>query len=347
MSGSKVPYHLRVNKYVDRQLFIETLDYVARYQPLKDAAYLSMGGGYLEDFRVLHQAFAIRRMLSFDLEDWMITRQEVNRPYGFIECQHASSTAVVRDFDAIRTRLTGPDGRVIIWLDYTEESMRWDQLNDLEQLTKKLIHGDVFRITMNAHRLNFGTQEKYQLARQVNKTDQPTLGDWWNMQLIEQLKDYMPTDRREPDCIGSDYEFAVTLARAVKLAAQEGIKSRPTLLIEPLLSVVYADGQQMITITGMVLEADQRDEFRERSRWAEWQFAPGEEWDRFTCLAVPHLSVRERSLIHDLMPTGVAPDYVSQLDFRLDAESGRHAQMIDQYITHYRRYPTFAPTDII
>jgi len=133
-----------VNKYIDRQLFIELVEMISRYQPMADAAYISMGGGYLEDFRVLHQAFGIEKMLSFDMGDWMTRRQKVNRPYGFIDCVCASSTDIINGFDAYRRRVTKGESNVIIWLDYTEASMRNDQLNDLSQLTNKLTHGDVF-----------------------------------------------------------------------------------------------------------------------------------------------------------------------------------------------------------
>lgn len=345
MSGSKVPYHLRVNKYVDRQLFMEVMDYLARCQSIRDMAYISMGGGYLEDFRVLHQAYGIRKMLSFDMDEWMRKRQEVNKPYGFINCRRASSTEVIAEFDSIRRELVGDEGRVIFWLDYTEADMRYDQLVDLEQLTKKLIPGDVFRITMNAHRPNYGNIDAFRLAKKAEETEVDDLPAWWNLKVVEQLKEYMPSDRKGAEFIDSAYEFAVTLARAIKMAAQNGIKSRSSLMIEPLLSVVYADKQQMITITGMVLERASRDVYLERARWNEWKRQPGEEWDRFTQLSVPHLSVRERLQIHELMEAEGEPEYVSKLAFRLDGSEDSHADLVLQYVAHYRRYPTFAPVD--
>jgi hypothetical protein len=345
MSGSKVPYHLRVNKYVDRQLFIEVLDHVARYQSLGNTAYISMGGGYLEDFRVLHQAFGIRHMLSFDYEDWMISRQRVNRPYGFIDCERASSGEIVSAFDENRNKLVGPDGGVIVWLDYTEADMRKSQLQELELLCAKLIHGDVFRITMNAHRSKFGSNDKFQMLSRLGDATEPLLVDWWQRQLEEQLAEYMPPERRDSQYMDSDLEFAITLARAAKMAAQAGIRPRQTLVIEPMLSVVYADGQQMITLTGLVLSADRREEFRERSRWSEWPYKPGDEWDNYVCLAVPHLSVRERSLIHALIPRTGDAAYVQHLEFRLDSDPDEHGRLIGQYVDHHRRYPTFAPVD--
>jgi hypothetical protein len=155
MSGAAIAYHLRVNKYVDRRLFVEVLRFVARYQPVREMGYLSMGGGYLEDFRVMHQSLGIYRMLSFDMDDWVVDRQMFNRPYGFVQCSVASSDEIIGRFDDIREDLVGSSGNLIVWLDYTMPRKRHSQLRELEQLASLLTHGDVFRITLNANRSSF------------------------------------------------------------------------------------------------------------------------------------------------------------------------------------------------
>jgi hypothetical protein len=38
-------------------------------------------------------------------------------------------------------------------------------------------------------------------------------------------------------------------------------------------------------------------------------------------------------------------DFVLNLEFQLDADLEQHASLVEQYIKHYRRYPTFAPVD--
>jgi hypothetical protein len=187
--------------------------------------------------RVEYDGAAGRVAVAFRPTGIKTLADELNRPYGFIRCQCAKSEEIVDDFDTIRQELVGSDGRVIIWLDYTEADMRHDQLFDLEQLTRKLVHGDILRITINAHRPNFGETEHYQLAKKAGETDLPTQIDWWNQQLIDQLKEYMPDERKGVECIETDDEFAITLARAIKRAAQNGLAPRPILLIEPLPDV--------------------------------------------------------------------------------------------------------------
>jgi len=336
-----------MNKYIDRQLFLEVLEFVGRYQSLLDCAYLGMGGGFLEDFRVIHQAFGICKMLSFDLDEWVISRQLVNRPYGFVQCETASSTEIIDRFDAIRTEMVGPDGKVIVWLDYTQPGDRRLQLEDLEGLVGELNHGDVFRITLNANRSSLETNDQYQFAKQAGRTKHPTLAEWWHDKLVQQLDDYMPAERNDAQFLESESEFVITLIRAIKRSALNGLTSRPELIVEPLLAVTYADGQRMMTFSGLVLRADQRDTFRQVARWAEWPYQPGENWDWYLSLAVPHLSIRERQQIHGKMYSIAWPFAAQLVDFRLAEAVEDHTELVGQYLRHYHRYPTFAPFDIL
>ena len=219
------------------------------YFPVSQFAYVSMGGGYLEDFRVLHQAFDIRAMLSFDMDDWVIGRQLVNRPYGFIRCEKARSEEVIGRFEQERAKLVSAEGNVIVWLDYTEADQRDEQLADVQALTSKLVHGDVFRITLNAQRDSFGSTDRYLLAKEMRKTEHLTAAEWWREKLADQLQDYLPPGRNNSECMDSEEGFAITLAQAIKRAALNGLNARPELVIEPILTVRYADRQQMLTLT--------------------------------------------------------------------------------------------------
>src|SRR5436309_2152627 len=105
MSGTEVPYHLRVNKYIERQVFAEALGHIDHTFPLSAYAYVSMGGAYLEDFRMVHQAFGIRRLFSFDAEESVIARQRVNAPFDFIRCECAKSGEVIDNIDNLLSDL--------------------------------------------------------------------------------------------------------------------------------------------------------------------------------------------------------------------------------------------------
>jgi len=198
---------------------------------------------------------------------------------------------------------------------------------------------------MNAHRHNFGSKEHYELAKKAEETEVESLIEWWNKSLVEQLGEYLPPEREDAVCMETPLEFAITLGRSIKIAAQNGLRSRQTLIAEPLLSVVYADKQQMITVTGIILEESKRLEFHERTSWVSWPYPPGDKWDSFLELAVPHMSIRERNQIHDLLGKEASPDFVKDVVFRLDGQDDTHNKLVEQYVLHHRRYPTFAPVD--
>src|SRR5262245_56055209 len=139
MNGSQIAYHLRVNKYIDRQLFVEALGLVNRFIPLAGHGYVSMAGAYLEDCRVMHQSMRISRMYSFDTEASVLARQAVNRPFGFIRCEQRSSGQVIEGFESVRAALGGAETNVVVWLDYATASKRHEQLQELETLVPKLI----------------------------------------------------------------------------------------------------------------------------------------------------------------------------------------------------------------
>jgi hypothetical protein len=161
MSGSTVAYHLRVNKFIDRHLFVEALGLVSRHTPLIGHGYISMAGAYLEDCRVLHQATHISRMYSFDTNETVLARQELNSPFGFIQCELQSSKQLIENFDSVRNTLGDADLNVVVWLDYPNPKERRSQLQELGALMPKLIAGDVVRITMNAHRTTLGENSVY------------------------------------------------------------------------------------------------------------------------------------------------------------------------------------------
>src|SRR5207244_259270 len=118
------------------------------------------------------------------------------------------------------------------------------------------------------------------------------------------------------------------------------------LRIEPLLAVIYSDGQEMITVTALVLTVAESPQFLDHPRWVEWHYKPGADWDTFVQIDVPHLSQRERHAIHAAMTQNAhpAPENVA---FRLHNSAEKNAEMFDQYCEHYLRYPTFAPLDTV
>jgi len=241
----------------------------------------------------------------------------------------------VEDFENVRKVLGGPDTNAIVWLDYTSPKDRHDQLQELETLMPKLIAGDVARITMNAHRTTLGENDVY---LQVASDRRPhTLAQWRHAKLKVQLGMYLPPERDDPEYLATKDEFYRTMIRAIKRAVVRGLNSRPELLGFPLLSTAYDDQHGMVTATCLILQTEREDQFMCVTRWEEWDHKPGPEWDQLTEIQVPHLSLRERHILHRLIEIdgtfgGDKPGFIEDSAF-------------EQYKTHYLRYPTFAPLE--
>ena len=132
MNQANVPYQLRTNKAVERQLFLDILDFVRVWNGPSKYLYSSMGGRFLEDFKLINDRFAIERMVCIELDPTIAQRQTFNRPLGFIECRCQSSDDFISDFDKLMATAVGM--RAIVWLDYAMANERGKQLQEYQDL---------------------------------------------------------------------------------------------------------------------------------------------------------------------------------------------------------------------
>jgi len=364
MSGSDLPYHLRVNKFIERQVFAEALGHIDRAFPLRDYAYISMGGAYLEDFRIVHQSFDMRKLYSFDEDEGVIDRQRVNAPFSFIKCECARSKEVVKRFDDILTRLGATNA--IVWLDFTTPKNRRGQLLELRTLVQKLGVGDVVKITLNANPGSLGDQKDHAalvarakshfvpvapilpftsgLRPPSKERPVPSFHEWRLENLKENLGEFCPPNLGDAKTATGPEGLARLLAAAIQIAAlgggERGVATHP---VEPVCAIRYSDGQQMLTVTMTVI--DQSDgTFLSRTRLDSWTLH-SKSWDDVHELNVPYLSLRERFRIHSTMdqPAG---DSHAALEFLLDDDESSSLSRLEQYRSHYLRYPTFVPADL-
>lgn len=339
MSGSEVAYHLRVNKHIDRQLFIESLDLVNIAFPVSNYGYVSMAGAYLEDCRVIHQYTRISKMLSFDSNPHVLERQVVNRPYGFVQTVEATSSEMVSDTSRIRSEFGDENINLVFWLDFTDPGERRSQLQELSTLVSKVFPGDIIRVTMNAHRTTLGENKDFVNLPPDFRPE--TLSDWRHLNLKEQVgPEYLPADRDDPKYLDNNDEFCRTIIGAIRHAIIGALEPRSELIAFPILSTAYGDTHNMVSVACLILDTLRVDEFKSRVRWdPDWPYKPGDNWDEFVSIRVPHLSVQERMVIHQYLESGGI--------FREENLPFVSVGDLEQYQKHYSRYPTFVPLDII
>jgi len=371
MSGHNVPYQLRTNKYVERQLFLDILDFVRVWNGPSRYLYASMGGRFLEDFKLVNNRFAIEHMVSIEMDVTTWRRQTFNR-LGFVDCKHQSSGEFVEELD--RLMQVHQQRRLIVWLDFAVANERGSQLGEFRQLISKLGSGDVAKITLNANHQSYRRRASLLLRKDfdayLKDADLPTRSSFdsyiasvvapSNVQqevslaltdtdydticmenLKEQLGEYLPSGGIAAGHL-STTAFASFLAESVKIAALKGVEGSKLQPV-PLGVFRYRDGEhQMLTVTIVLADEALATSIAGDSVFLDWPFRAAA-WGEVHEVNVPDLSAKERHLIEGLISSNHDADKIhGEIPFRFDKKDANSLALLVDYLRHYRRYPTFA-----
>lgn len=123
-------------------------------------------------------------------------------------------------------------------------------------------------------------------------------------------------EEQEPDMMISSADvttkkYPLTLLKILKAATMECLSENPPYspnFMLPLFSSIYADGQQMVTFTGIVLDSHEKEaKIKEALKnYPHNTFL----WDTPSKIEIPALSVREITELNKLLPN---PDIRQQL----------------------------------
>ena len=328
MSGEAVPYHLRQNKHVDRQLFMELLAHLNRFLPVRNAFYVSFGGVYFEDFKLIHSIFGTESMLSIEEQTWLVDRQKHNKPFGCIECVEMKSRKLVNEIDQIRE--TRPDKPLICWLDFAAANKRRSQLEEVSTLIKSCRENDVIRITLNANADTLGGQREGELA---DDRDLRRL-----LALRDELGDKVPGEAEVKDITRDG--FPLTLVKILHLEVARAMKSQPDLEFQPLGCYSYNDSNHvMLTVTGILLRSGSIPNFMDITGLEDCRFA-SLRW-QLRHINVPLLSQREKLALDQRFGMESPEEVAESLGFQLDKKRDTSTKMLRDYFDYHRFYPYF------
>lgn len=334
MSGSTVPYALRHNKFVDRRVFIELLGRIERFSPLDDHVYISMGGASLEDHRLAHAHLGLTKMLSFDAEDWVVARQRFNKPVDYVQVEKFTSGELIGNWSAELHRLGfGGAPNVAVWLDFTAPKELGSQLRELNQLLNNLQPTDIVRMTVNA-----SASALYAPQKDNGKLETADIFRRKRLEKLEnRLDEYLPDGITPEDM--TDQRLPSVIARAIEMVALDAFPSSSAQAVLPLSSIAYSDGQQMLSVTMVVLDRQDIERFMSQTRAESWPyFSAG--WTDIHSIAIPDLTVRERMFINERIPQ--EPSQVCQLlGFAFNDDLQLSEKFMMQYQKYYRYYPHF------
>ena len=340
MSGSSIPYHLRPHKAVDRRLFVDLLGRYERWRSLRKAAYISMGAYPLEDHKLVHRILGLRNLVAFDYNAEIVRRQIFNRPIDTCNCVCHSSDELITNLADVLAKAGFADAtNLIVWLDYTAPAELGEQLREFVALLDKLAEGDVVRVTVNANAsaLFSPKHEKGMPAMPAEGVRKVRFA-----RLSERIGDFLPSDVDADMMI--DKCLPVVLARAFGVAVLMAKPVSGNMTFIPLSIIRYADGQQMLSLTGVVVQRNEEADIRAKLDLDSWRFA-STTWDDVHLLTVPDLTIRERLLLERVVGTASSSDIKEQLGFNFSALDVGTDFLVD-YEHYYRFYPNLLAAEL-
>jgi hypothetical protein len=316
-TGGAIPYHLRQNKAIERNLFVDLLMRIGRYANISDYTYIGFGGPFLEDFKHLHSSLRISNMVSIEMEEDVFFRQSFNQPISCVSLRHENSKDFISSYD-----FADPS---IVWLDYATPDVG-QQLTETHRLVEKLGHGDIFKITLNANPQALGSREGTPLHEFRASVAASRMGD------------YGPARVNEEDVLPKNYPKL--LLSALMSAGRQGLKGNPGHVLQPLTAFVYSDGQQMLTFSAIILKIEELEIFERTTRLSHWKFSclTGE---TIKSISVPSFSLKERIHVESLLPEKDAEAILDNLGYSIgDRKSAK--ELMENFVEYYRLYPWYS-----
>ena len=326
MSASDIPYQLRPNKFIDRQVFLDLLSRLLPHIGPENCAYVSMGGRHMVDHAAIYRRLGISNLLSFDRDQQVVCRQNFNRPIAQTICREMESGNIPGQLDAILDEFSSAEN-VVLWLDYTDPSARLSQLQELVETLKSLRAKDIVRITMNAHVGTIGAPNNWKDRGYKSPAAARCA------KLRGQLGDLLPNEITAVD----EHSFPYDLSKSIKLAVSKAQYERADVRFELLLLTTYKDGQRMLTASLRVVEPP-----LSKNRATEidsWPFR-SRNWSDVLHIDAPDLSLREKHKIDQYL--GRSPGYIlDRLNFLLAEDREESIRAIKSYKRLHRYYPAF------
>lgn len=332
------PYHLRINKAVDRLLLVNMMR--ALLPEPKKCAYYGMGGPFLEDLRLIDYIFPQIKLESIDNRLQTIKRQEFHRFRRDLQLTQSDVGRFISSYDPDDK----PEEVAVFWLDYTGLGVA--SLTDFGSLLKKVPLGSIARITLRA-------EPDKSLQHLEGHLSEQSLNN------VRALKDQKFRDRwqsylsagYESDCV-SHAVFARTVQLMVRNAISQALDtSGSTRDFLHIHSVRYSDDTQMLSITGVIYDRNKSESSPPPKLAREFfveklQDIPNVnfDWDKEPeNIDIPALTLKERMKLeeHFPLPDGNQGKFLSdQLGYEIYSETEDPERLL-QYAKFYREYPNF------
>jgi len=329
-AGSSLPYRLRPNKAVDREVFLSLLMRLTPKLALEKYHYVGLGGPFLEDFRLIHARLGIAKMTCIETEKEVHKRQLFNRPIASIDCVHKKLEDYLDETDF--------ESPAIVWFDYTEPKSITTQIERFARTIGTVPIGSILRVTLNANPAALGKPDFKDISVEAegevseNRAQKPTIQEWRLERFKERLGLLFPSGLTAE---GMNFKtYGLSLLRTLKLAVEKEALSFRDRRIVWALATHYADGQAMVTAALVVCQNDD-DSIEELLK--DWEFCTT--LDAPHRLDLPALSTLERLTMES------NEDARNEMGFELP-KSDMGENPFEVFKKFYRIYPHFSRVEL-
>lgn len=316
-------YRLRPNKHIDRHMFAGMLSILAGIYRFETYHYIGFGSYLFDDFKLIHSTLNINRMTSLEVDQKVYTRAKFNRPLSCIEILNQKSTTYLNEYSR-------SDENIIIWLDFVDPSSIGNQFADYCTVLRMAAPGDIVRITLNANPKSLYDGKTNESAEQIRANRLETIK--------QRASQYFPGMGISPEQMSLGKYPYVLLSCLKKAAMDELIENKyDRRFLFPLCCNVYADGQQMLTFTGIILNDHASKQCIEDKLEKSGMHSCS--WDKVNVIKVPSLTDKELLTINGLLPissTNGIDELYKGFSFVFQNES----DAID-YSNYYKYYPNY------
>lgn len=326
MSGGYVAYHLRHNKSVDREVFLEGIQKLSKLYDISNYTYIGFGGPMLEDFKHVHYKLLINKLISIENDKNVYPRQLFNKPFDCIDCTFMDSHEFIDNYHFTTSS--------ILWLDYGGLKSINRELRSIEVLSRKVLPGDILKITIPLIPDSIFSRKKGLGIDEFSECFERNLENKIGKRFYSRKTDIKNSDYSDSAIIRYLSRIIIdSLKNAIELGLS-GRLSRKKFI--PLVVNSYNDGHHtMLTLFG-IFEKSDVDTYRNlfyTSQLNNWEYI-SKHWHDIQNISIPSLTIKEKIEIDSKLPTTKNAKKIL-IDVPIPLEE------LTLYKKYYRLYPNF------
>lgn len=326
------PYHLRINKAVDRFLLVEILERLRRRFPLSEYTYYGFGGPYLEDCRLLHEYCCDIKLVSIENDSETFKRQRFHRFSKMVKLVYEE-----KGIDGFLSHDFASNGKEIFWLDYIDNDYK--RFDEFMNVLQRIGEYSVVKITIPTL---FRDNPFGRLASKDGtlSKDQSRFVDNFN----KKYRGVLPSRIDNGEYFYRDKSLEL-LPIMIKIAAEKALPTRGGTVFRCLNTAHYNDGTPMLSVTGITCPVDKVDEID--ALFADWKFN-SLSWSPLRKIDVPFLSIKEILKLESCLPadTEDGSKASATLGYIIDKDEATSVEKLRQYEYFHRYYPRFVSARI-